>query len=100
MFLANGKQRRYSVYEVIPMLIRNVYRRMLSMGPMPWRTLIFFLQISCVFLFTSAAHLILYQQSGSTEHFRTAQTLQDFAQLSLLLGGLLPVLLEDLLPSG
>ncbi len=82
------------------MLIRDIYRRMLVMGQAPWRALILSLQISCIFLFTSAALLMTYQQSGNTEHFRMAQSLQDFAQLSLLLGGLLPVLLEDLLPSG
>ena len=70
------------------------------MGKAPWRALILSLQISCLLLFTSAVLLMLYQQSGNTEHFRMAQSLQDLAQLSLLLGGLLPVLLEDLLPSG
>ena len=90
----------YSVCEVIPMSILRVYRRMLSMGETPWRVLILCLQVCCVLLFTSAVLLLSFQESGSSAQLSMARLLQELSQLSLLLGGLLPVLLEDLLPPG
>ncbi len=70
------------------------------MGSMPWRVLIFSLQMTCILLFTSMTLLFLFQENGNSDHLRMAFMMQDFAQLSLLLAGLLPVVLEDLLGPG
>lgn len=82
------------------MIIQNVYRRILMMGKIPWQVLILSLKMSCAFLLISAVLLFIFQQSGCTSHFQMAQNMQDLAQLSLLLGSFVPVILEDHLGTG
>lgn len=78
------------------MLVHKVLRRMLAMGIQPWKALILSLQGACLLLLAALIFLLRFQESGSMEHLRLAGTMQDFAQLSLLGGALIPVCLEDL----
>ena len=72
---------------------------MLAMDPLPWRVMMISLRTTCLLLLAALAFLFLTQQSGTSEHLRISQCFQEYAQLSLLLGGLLPVLLEEQLAS-
>jgi hypothetical protein len=73
---------------------------MLLMGAKPWQTLIWSLRAACLLLFAALVFLLRFQESGSLAHLRLSGTMQDFAQLALLAGVLVPVCLEDLLPPG
>lgn len=80
------------------MLIQKVIRRMLAMGKLPWRALMLSLRGGSLLLIAALIFLLRFQESGSLEQLRLAKTMQDFAQLFLLGGVLIPVCLEDLLP--
>ena len=80
------------------MLIRKVLRRVLTMGSLPWRTLMLSLQAGCLLLCAALVFLLCFQESGNTDHLHLAKSMQDLAQLALLGGVLIPVCLEDMLP--
>ncbi len=78
------------------MLVHKVLHRMLSMGIRPWKMLILSLRGACLLLLAALIILLRFQESGRLELLRLAGIMQDFAQLSLLGGVLIPVCLEDM----
>ncbi len=78
------------------MIPAQVLQRILGMKKLPWKWLLRFLQLACLFLAVSAFLLISYGETGAAERLTQAKTLQELSQLALLGAVLLPVCLEDL----
>ncbi len=80
------------------MKLRKTVQRMLRMRPLAWYIFIRSLQLSCALLF--GAILLLLRWDGDMQRYytlyMTALALNETAQSVLLLGVLLPVVVEDL----
>ena len=79
------------------MKLMAAIRRMLRMCPEAWYIQIRSIQLCCALLLSAVFFLIAW--SGDRVHayqfFQTAQTLNECAQISLLLGVILPPIVEE-----
>ncbi len=79
------------------MKIRKTVLRILQMSPRAWRFQIRFLQLSCLLLLCAVILLISCQEkAGGYALYIQAGAFQEYAQLALLLGGIIPLCLDDL----
>ena len=80
------------------MKLKPILRRMLGMCPLSWSIFIRSIQLSCVLLL-GAVLLLITWNGDMLEHYTlymTAKALNETAQAVLLIGMLLPVIVEDL----
>ena len=77
-------------------MFRQVIRRMLEMRPLAWEIFLRCLQMSCLFLFCALLLLLKDDPSEGSEFGLRAASFQEIAQVSLLLGAIIPVIVEDL----
>lgn len=74
---------------------KNTVQAMLRMNKAAWHALIVSLLLSCIFLITAIGFLFAFQDSGESASLILSRCFQEYAQLSLLIGCFLPVLLQD-----
>ena len=77
-------------------MLRRVFRRMLRMSPAAWRIFLRSLQLSCLFLLCALLLLLRAGQADGYDFALRAAYFQEFSQVSLLLGAIVPVIVEDL----
>ena len=77
-------------------MVRRVLCRMLQMNPTAWEVFLRCLQLACFFL--GCALLLLVSIDSTERYARYIQSaaFQEIAQVCLLLGAILPVIVEDL----
>lgn len=80
------------------MKLRAALQGMLNMNPLAWYIFIRCIQLCCFLLFGAIALLLAWDGSMLRHYslYMTALALNETAQAVLLIGILLPVLLEDL----
>lgn len=95
--LEKSRSPHYYYREVIPMRLQAAIQRMLRMCPEAWYIQIRSIQLCCALLLGALCFLIGW--SGDRVHgysyYQTAQTLNECAQTVLLIGVIVPPLLED-----
>ena len=79
------------------MKLRAIFHRMLQMCPLAWYIMIRCLQLCCALLLGAILLLIAWDGKMLTHYslYMTALALNETAQAILLIGLLLPVILED-----
>ena len=79
------------------MKIRALISRVTGMKGSAWILLIRSLQLTCFLLICSLAMIYAFETgSGRYEFYIQSKALQEYAQVALLIGAILPVCLEDL----
>ncbi len=77
-------------------MIRHVIQRMLRMNSLAWECFLRSLQLSCLFLFCALLLLLNTDTARVGAIALRAASFQEIAQACLLLGGIIPVIVEDL----
>lgn len=97
LFLEQHSASEYTFSEVLYMKYRATLSRILRMSPRAWEFLIRSLQMSSLLLLCAVFLLISYQENpGAYSLYIQSGAFQEYAQLALLLGGIIPLCLEDL----
>lgn len=79
------------------MKLRAILSRVVKMCTAAWTLLIRSLQLSCVLLICALVMLFAFDTGGGKyEFYIQALALQEYAQVPLLIGAIIPVCLEDL----
>ena len=97
LFLEQHSASEYTFSEVRCMKCKKTVSRILRMSPRAWEFQIRSLQLSCLLLLCAIFLLIRFQDSmGAYSLYILSGAFQEYAQLALLMGGIIPLCLEDL----
>lgn len=79
------------------MKLRAVLSRMVQMRAAAWSLLIRSIQLSCVMLICALVLLFAFETGGGKYVlYIQSRALQEYAQVAMLIGAIIPVVLEDL----